>query len=52
MAKCNWIISFREADLNEKGIDDIEFLFSSSNEITIVLERLHQEVKYQELCYL
>ena len=33
MAKCNWIISFREADLNEKGIDDIEFLFSSSNEI-------------------
>ena len=31
--KCNWLISFRDCELNSRGIDDIEFLFSSSDEI-------------------
>ena len=31
--KCNWLVSFRDCELNSKGIDDIEFLFSSTDEI-------------------
>lgn len=27
---CNWLVSFREVDINDDGIDDIEFLFSAN----------------------
>ena len=30
---CSWIVSFREKDVSPEGIDDLEFLFSSTNEL-------------------
>jgi DNA repair protein RecN (Recombination protein N) len=30
---CSWIVSFREKDISPEGIDDLEFLFSSTNEL-------------------
>ena len=30
---CSWIVSFREKDISSDGIDDLEFLFSSTNEL-------------------